>query len=400
MKTLGVKHTQLTCYLSYFAGALVSNLMPLLFLILQDRFKISLVQITFLITLNFCIQMLVDLFAGTFTNKLGLRLPLFLAHIFIFLGLIMLAFLPLIITPYVALITATLLLSLGGGLLEALVSPAFEALPIKHKAENMSLLHSFYCIGVVLITLITTLLIQIFGKQNYIFIVLFWSFLPLINSFFFLKVPLYNLVEENTTAIKIASLFKNKLFWLFVLLMAFSGACELSLAQWASAFAERGLNVSKAVGDLLGPMMFAFFMAISRIFYAKMGQKIDLLKFIILSGGLCLLAYILASITNNPYISLLGFSFGGLSVGIFWPGVLSLASKHFKNAGVSLFGFLALAGDLGCTLGPTYVGIISNNFNGQLKYGIFFAAIFPLLLLTSAGILKIYTKNTKESKKI
>lgn len=378
-------HTITASYLGYITQAIVNNLTPLLLVTFSETFSLPLSKITLLITLNFLIQLAVDYLSAHFVDRVGYRKCIVAAHIFSALGLISMATLPFVLPPFAGLLAASFLYALGGGLIEVLISPIVEACPTENKASVMSLLHSFYCWGTVAVVLLSTLYLSLAGRENWRLLPVLWAILPIANGVFFCLVPIAKLTEEGES-MSVGELFGNKLFWLFIILMAASGASEQAMSQWASAFAEMGLGVSKTVGDLAGPCMFSVLMGLSRVFYAKKADKIDLLGFIIGSGVLSILAYITASLSPNPVVSLIGCALCGLSAGILWPGVFSIASVAFPKGGTAMFAILALAGDLGCSGGPTTVGFVTSLMDGNLKRGIITGSIFPLILVISALI--------------
>lgn len=381
MKKLTYQHTQYACYLGYITQAIVVNLAPLLFVVFQNQFQIPLAKITLLITCNFCIQLTVDFIAARIVDRIGYRPCIIVAHIFSAAGLISMAVLPHIFPdPYWGLLTAVGLYAIGGGLIEVLVSPIVEACPTENKASVMSLLHSFYAWGTAGVIAISTGFLALFGTEKWEILACLWAVLPIFNAFFFARVPIARLTEAGE-GISVSTLFSTKIFWLFVLLMVTAGASEQAMCQWASTFAEQGLGVSKAIGDLAGPCLFSILMGCSRVFYAKFSEKIDLLSFIIGSAVLCICAYLLAALSPSPILSLVGCGLCGLSVGILWPGVFSIASARCPKGGTAMFALLALAGDLGCSGGPTLVGMVSDVFQDNLKIGLLAALAFPVVLI-------------------
>ena len=378
-------HTIRACYLGYITQAIVNNFIPLLFLTFQDSYQISLDRIALLVSVNFGIQLLVDLVAAKFVDKIGYRVCAVSAHVFCTAGLLGLAVLPdLLPSAYAGIVVSICLYAVGGGLLEVLVSPIVEACPTERKEATMSLLHSFYCWGHVFVVLVSTVFFAVFGINNWKIMACIWAVIPLCNCLYFSLVPINTLVEAGG-GMSILELFKTKIFWVLLLLMICSGASEQGMSQWASAFAEAGLGVSKTVGDLAGPCTFAVTMGLSRLFYGKCSEKIDLQKFMILSGGLCIFSYLLSALAPLPFLSLAGCALCGLSVGIMWPGSFSIAAKSLRRGGTALFALLALGGDIGCASGPAIVGFVSGLFGDNLKTGLLFAILFPVLLI--AGLM-------------
>ena len=377
------------CFLGYIVQAIVNNFVPLLFLTFESTYNIPLSKITLLITFNFGIQLLVDLLSAGFVDKIGYRVCAVAAHIFSALGLLGLSVLPEILPDaYIGLLISVTIYALGGGLLEVLVSPIVESCPSKNKEKTMSLLHSFYCWGHVGVVLFSTLFFKIFGIDNWKILTCIWIIIPLANAFLFTRVPLAPLVKDGETGLSMPALFKNRIFWLLMLMMLCAGASEQAVSQWASTFAERGLGVGKTIGDLAGPMTFAILMGSARAFYGKFGDRINLDKFMIGSGVLCIASYLCISLSPSPFLSLVGCGVCGLSVGIMWPGSFSKASAAIRNGGTAMFALLALAGDLGCSGGPSLVGYISSIASDNLKKGILAAIIFPFMLIVGILLLK------------
>lgn len=374
-------HTLYASYLGYITQAIVNTFVPLLFLTFQSTYQISLERITSLVTVNFGIQLVVDLLSTKWVDKIGYRISIVAAHICAAGGLAGLGIFPdLFPDPYWGLLFAVGLYAVGGGLIEVLVSPIVEACPTEKKSAAMSLLHSFYCWGCVLVILISTLFFSIFGIANWRVLSLVWAALPLLNAFYYSQVPIATLHEEGE-AMPARKLFSSGVFWVFALLMVCAGASEQAMSQWASAFAESGLQISKSVGDLAGPCMFSILMGVTRVFYAKFSERINLTAFMIGSGILCIVSYLLASLSVYPLLSLVGCGLCGLSVGILWPGAFSLACTACPKGGTAMFALLALAGDLGCSAGPSLVGFVSDAAQGNLKAGLLAAIGFPILLL-------------------
>ena len=376
------------CFAGYIVQAIINNFVPLLFLTFQRSYNIPLSQITMLVIFNFGVQLLVDLLAIGFVDNIGYRLSMILAHICSAAGLIFLTILPEIFpSTFLGILISVIIYAIGGGLLEVLVSPIVESCPSKNKEKAMSMLHSFYCWGHVGVILFSTLFFHFFGTNNWKILTLIWSILPILNTFSFTKVPLVSMFEENDTGLSIKEFFKNKIFWLLLIMMVCAGASEQAVSQWASTFAEKGLGISKTLGDLAGPMSFAILMGTSRLFFGKYGDKIKLDKFMVYSTLLCILSYLGIALFPLPQLSLISCALCGLSVGIMWPGSFSKAAAAMPKGGTAMFALLALGGDLGCSGGPALVGMVSDSFDDNLKLGILAGTIFPVLLLL--GLLKL-----------
>ena len=386
--------TMRACFTGYIVQAIVNNFAPLLFLTFQRTYHIPLQQITLLVTFNFGIQLLTDLLSVAFVDRMGYRASMVLAHILSALGLICLTVLPERMGhPFAGILISVIVYAVGGGLLEVLVSPVVEACPSTHKEKAMSMLHSFYCWGHVGVVLFSSIFFKLAGIENWKLLAVLWAVIPILNALIFTRVPIAPVLPEGEEGMTIVTLFQNRTFWLLFVMMICAGASEQSVSQWASLFAEKGLGISKTAGDLAGPMAFAFLMGASRAFYGNYGEKINLDRFMAVSSVLCILSYLCLVFMPVPVLSLAGCALCGLSVGIMWPGTFSRASKALPAGGTALFALLALGGDIGCSGGPTLVGMVSGMCKGNLKAGILAALIFPVLLLTGA---KFETKKDRK----
>ena len=388
MSNTKYKHTIYACYLGYITQAAGNNFTPLLFVTFHDTFGIPLSQITLLVALNFIIQLFVDLASAKWIDRIGYRSAVVAAHIFSAAGLCGLAFFPFIFDPFAGLLLSVAFYAVGGGMIEVLVSPIVEATPTDNKSSAMSLLHSFYCWGTVLVILVSTGAFAAFGIGCWRILACVWALLPLATAILFTRVPILTLAEAEGDSMPMRELLGRRIFWVFVILMVGAGASEQGMIQWASTFAERGLGVTKAVGDIVGPCLFSVLMGAARIFYAKKSKSVDLLSCIIWSGALCIFSYLLAAFAPSPMLSLLGCALCGLSVGIMWPGIFSIANVKCKGGGTAMFALLALAGDVGCAGGPSLVGAVSGAFGDSFTYGLAAAVIFPLMLIICAAICK------------
>ena len=377
--------TLYACFVGYIVQAIVNNFVPLLFIMFHQVYRIPMSQITLLITFNFGLQLLVDLLSVTFVDRIGYRASMVIAHICAAAGFVLLTVLPdLCGSAFAGLLISVAIYAVGGGLLEVLVSPVVEACPTPNKEKAMSLLHSFYCWGHVAVVLLSTLFFRICGIGNWKILAWIWAAVPIVNAFVFTRVPMAPLTEEGDRGMTMGELFRQGVFWVLLMMMVCAGASEQAVSQWASAFAEKGLGVSKTVGDLAGPMLFAVLMGSARAFYGKYGDRIRLDRFMAGSGILCIASYLCIALTPHPVTALIGCGVCGLSVGIMWPGTFSKATASVERGGTAMFALLALAGDVGCSGGPTVVGMVSDALGGDLKKGILAGVIFPVLLV--AGI--------------
>lgn len=397
------RKTVLTCYIGFITQAILNNLAPLLFVIFQTQYQISYEMLGRLILTNFTTQIIADILAVKYASKFGYRRLAILAHVLSVMGLVGLSLLPQLLSPYNGLMLAVIIYALGGGIIEVLMSPIVESLPFDEKSSEMSLLHSFYCWGQVGVVIGTTFLLKVFGNELWMYVPLVWALIPLSNIFRFKKVPLVSIETEEETS-KPIELFKSKFFIIALILMLCAGASELTMSQWSSLFAEKGLGVSKVVGDLLGPCLFAILMGIGRTIYGILGNKVQIERALLYSGLLCVICYLVTALAFNPFLSLLGCAVCGLSISLMWPGTFSMSAKYYPQGGVMMFGLLAIAGDVGASIGPWIAGVISDivqTMNGidqymislsaeqiGLKAGLLVAIIFPLLLCVGILLLK------------
>ena len=411
-KTQNFKSTVFACYRGYITQGIVNNLSPLFFVLFQNKFGISYSLISALILCNFVTQVITDMLSVKYVDRIGYRKSAVIAHALAFLGLVMQGTLPNVLpAPYVGLVLATIVNGVGGGLIEVIISPIVDSCPGDAKASAMSLLHSFYCWGQVGVVLITTLLLRLIGEDLWFIIPILWSLLPLYNLFRFLKVPLMPTVpEEEKTPLK--TLFTSKIFLVALLLMLCAGASELAMSQWSSLFAERALGVTKVIGDLLGPCLFAVFMGIGRTIYGVWGEKIHLTGTMVFCAALCILCYLGTALFENPWLSLLSCALCGFSVSLMWPGTFSLTSAAYPKGGTAMFGILAVLGDVGCSVGPALMGAVSGAVSGNakiaasfpnltadqlgLKSGMLFSAVFPAFILIGVLLLTRFHKSANK----
>ena len=380
---MNYRKTLIACYMGFVTQAIAANFAPLLFLTFHKSYVIPLGKIALISSVFFITQLIVDILCAHFADVIGYRKCVVGSQLLSAVGLIGLAFLPQVTAdPFTGIIISTILYAIGSGLTEVLVSPIVEACPFEHKEAAMSLLHSFYCWGAVGVILLSTLFFSLFGIENWKVLSCIWAVIPLCNVFNFAVCPIEHPTEDGKGS-SIGSLLKVPLFWLSILLMICAGASELSMAQWASAFAESALGLSKSMGDIAGPCMFAVTMGISRSLYGKYGEKLDLMKFMIGSGALCLACYITASLSEIPLLGLVGCIVCGFSVGIMWPGTISICSAKIPLGGTAMFALLAMAGDMGGALGPAIIGNISQNAGDNIQKGLFAGCVFPAVLVIS-----------------
>ena len=382
------RKTLLACYLGFITQAISANFAPLLFLTFRNTYGIPLEKIAMIPMTFFLTQLLIDFAATKFVDRIGYRTCVVCSQMVSAVGLALLAVLPdLLPDPFIGILIAVVLYAVGAGLIEVLISPIVEACPFENKDGMMSLLHSFYCWGSVGGILGSTLFFAVFGVENWRIVAVLWAVPPFMNTFNFLRCPIERLTEDGE-GMTMGQLFRMPLFWLMAMLMVCSGASEISMSQWASAFTESAMGVSKTVGDLAGPCLFAVLMGISRVFYGRMSEKLDLTRTMLGCGALCVMCYLLASLSSSPVPGLMGCALCGISVGIMWPGTLSLSAQKCPRGGTVMFALLALAGDLGGSIGPSLVGSVSSMADGNLKTGLLAATVFPVLLISGLLVLK------------
>lgn len=382
------KKTLIACYLGFITQAICANFAPLLFITFHTSYGITFANLALISTVFFFTQLLVDLVCAKIVDYIGYRTCVVAAEVTSGLGLAGLAFIPeLTPSPFSGIIISVIIYAIGSGLTEVLVSPIVEACPFENKEGTMSLLHSFYCWGSVGVIVGSTLFFSIFGIENWKILAIIWAIIPLYNIYNFATCPIEQLVEDGES-MTMGQLFTTRLFWLFIILMICAGSSELAMAQWASAFAESALHVSKTVGDLAGPCGFAVCMGISRVLYGKYGEKVDLTVFMAWSGIMCLACYLLAGLASIPILGLIGCALCGFTVGIMWPGSISISSRVLPKGGTAMFALLALAGDLGGAVGPAIIGNVSQSAGENLQAGVLAGIGFPIVLVVCVLIVR------------
>lgn len=392
---LGYGHTVATCFLGFICQSVTINFAPLLFLTFSSEFDIPLSSITALITVNFGIQLLTDLISPRFVDKMGYKTSMLLAHGLCALGLVLLPTLPDLFGGFAGLLLATAVYAVGGGLLEVLASPIIESCPMKNKSGLMSLLHSFYCWGIVITVLVSTAFFSFFGTENWRIMAFIWAILPIANAIYisFVPMPTPPPVEVGKTDMK--TVFSSKLFWIFLCMMFASGASEMAIQQWASTFAESALKVDKSLGDLIGVCGYAVMMGSVRLLHGRFSERLPKKLSLLFCGVLTLCCFMAVALSKNPIIGFIGCVFCGFAVGIFWPGTFTLATSKMPGCTTSMFALLSLAGDVGCTAGPTVTGFVSDAAGGDLRMGILVASIFPVIMISALALLGIQKEKNK-----
>ncbi|MCL2494137.1 MAG: MFS transporter [Oscillospiraceae bacterium] len=382
-----------TCYLSTCTQALIVNLPPLLFTLFERDYGMNYERLGRLVLINFVTQLIVDAIAARLADGVGYRRCLVAAHLAAALGLALYGLLPLFLPKdmlYAGLCLATVIFSMGGGLIEVLVSPIVNEIGGHLGAGAMTLLHSFYCWGQMLTVLFSTVLLRFLPDGMWHAVPLLWTAVPLATTAGFATCPMAEPGMSETPAIPLSRLLRNGPFWLAVALMACGGASEIAMAQWASLFAEQGVGVSKLAGDLLGPCLFAVLMALVRMLYGKFENKLQLEKILRWSAVACMACYFLAALSKNAALALAACALTGATVALMWPGILHRSAGRFPGGGTGLFGMLALGGDVGCSLGPWMIGLIGDR--AGLRPALLAGAAFP------AGFLALMFVGRREEK--
>ena len=394
--------TKIACYTGYFVQAIINNLASLFYVVFQNEFNLNYSKISWLILINFVSQIFIDFTSVRLIRKIGYRISIILAHIFAASGLVLLGILPRALSNhFVGLVIPIIIYAIGSGLIEVLISPIIEGLPLNNKSGEMALLHSFYCWGQASVVLITTFAVKFIGSENWIYMPILWAIIPFINMFAFMKVPIIPPVPDGEDEMKIGELFKKPTFLICAALMLCAGSSEIAMAQWASTFAEKSLGVSKFTGDLLGPCLFAVLMGSGRVLFGYFGDRLNIRRVLTFSAALCIASYLITTVIPVPIVSLIGCGLCGLSASTMWPGIFSLAAKHYPNGGTAMFAMLAMFGDFGCAFGPWLTGILSDvasSSNGitmePLKFGLIFCIAFPTLMICLLN----FTKSMKNVK--
>lgn len=376
----------MSCYIGYVVQAIINNLLPLFFLILQTDYSLTYEALGRLILINFCVQIAVDIVAVRAVNIIGYRTTVVLSHALAALGLAMLGLLPMLFPKniYICLVAAICVYATGSGIIEVIISPLVEYLPTKNKSAQMCFLHSFYCWGQVFCVIATTLLIHFFTNANWMWVPLIWALIPFINMFSFITAPfVIPKAEREHTNMKMGELLRTPCFYKLLTFMLCAGVSEMAVAQWSSMFAEQALGVSKVVGDLLGPCAFAVFMGAGRLIYGFFGNRIPMNVLIMANAALCSACYIIIALSASPVICLATCAVCGFSVSLMWPGTYSVAAQQLPKGGTAMYGLLAMLGDMGCSLGPWLTGLVAD-WHG-LQAGFLVTSIFPVVLFLASA---------------
>lgn len=388
------KITKYTCYLFYILQGTLLNITPVLFVPLIEQFGLSYAKLGALASVNFAVQMAVDILLSKSVDKHGYRIALQVSSVAAFIGYAIFAWAPgMSDSPYMWLIIGTIIMSFGSGFMEITISPLIHALPDKAKGKNMALLHSFYAWGQLITIIITTLLLAMIGRENWRFIVTGWMIVPVAGFILATVMPTPEIVPEETKTSSF-TIFKNPMFILFILMIFFGSCSETIMTLWCSTFLEQAVGLNKVIGDLAGMSMFSVMLGTCRIVCAMAEKKIKLYHFMLFGALGALLCYIIVSFTTIPILSLIFCALTGFATGMLWPGTLVFAADYFPKAGAWLFAYLAIAGDMGGVVGPWLTGLIADS--AGLKAGIGMSAIFPVLTFMC---IVIYLRKLKSVKR-
>ena len=381
---LSYKHTKICCYLAYFTQASVITFLPLLFMIFHTKYGLPYAQLGLLVTVNFAVQMTVDLTAFRMVDQIGYRKSLLLACSLCFIGFTMISVLPnLMSNTFAALCIAVITYSAGGALIDIVANPLLNALPIvnpERKAMELSMLHAVFCWSQVILIVGTTLLLRVLGSTLWWIPPLVLALVPLVNFGLLLAVPVPAAVSKEER-ITLRGLFSSKLFIMMCVGMACAGGIELVMAQWASSFAESALHLRKTTGDLVGPCLFALMMGVGRTIYGVWGDRINLIDAMILGGFGAVACYLVVGFSYNPIVDIVGCAMTGLCVSFMWPGIMSVCAADLPTGGAGMFAVLAVFGDSGGSLGPVIAGWIADRNGGNLHTGLLFGLVYCAIVL-------------------
>ncbi len=380
------KGTKIACFAGFVVQAIVNNFLPLLFIIFNTQYSLNYEELGRLLFINFFVQLVVDLLTPLVVRRIGYRGAAIACHGLAALGLCMLGILPMLFSNhiYACLVAAIVVYASGSGIIEVCISPMVELIPGDKKGADMAFTHSFYCWGQAFTVLVSTLLLFLLGQDRWQLVPIFWAVIPFVNMFVFMRVPVIEQPDEP--AAKTAkTLFKSRDFWGFAIIMICAGASEITMAEWASLFAQQSLGISKSIGDLLGPCAFAICMGSGRVIFGILDGKFSPKKALIMNNILCVACYLGVALLKAPALALVACALCGFSVSLSWPGTYSMAAKRFATGGTLMFSFLALCGDLGCSVGPWLMGIVANATTLHIGFAV--CAIFPAVMVMTVPIL-------------
>ena len=355
------KLTKNACHLTGMSMAVTANLSPILFVTFKEMYNLSYTLLGLLVVVNFFTQLFIDLVFTFFSKYFNIHKTVRTTPFVVFCGLVLYAVLPKIFPhmAYIWIAMGTVVFSVASGLSEVLLSPVIAAIPSENPDREMSKLHSMYAWGVVGVVILSTIFITIFGEENWMYLALIWSAIPFVAFLMFLKAEFPQM--ENFEKGEKETVIFNKGIVLCVLCIFLGGAAECTMSQWASGFIENAVGVPKIYGDVLGVALFALLLGAGRTLYSKYGKNIiNVLLYGMLGASLC---YFTASITLNPVVGVVACAMTGIFTSMLWPGTLIYVEEKFKNVGVAVYALMAAGGDMGASLAPQLLGIISDKFS-------------------------------------
>lgn len=393
------------CYSTNLSMAVVGSLQSLLFVSFRELYGISYSLLGTLVLINFCTQLGIDLIFSFYSHKFNIEKTVRAIPLITAAGLLIYALYPLFFpeTAYFGLTVGTIVFASSGGLAEVLISPVIAAIPAENPEREMSKLHSIYAWGVVGVVIISTIFLKVFGGNNWYWLAILWTSLPILGAVLYHKQSLPQMQTPEKSG-NVVQLIKKPAFFLCFACIFLGGASECTMSQWSSSYLEKALNIPKVYGDIFGVAMFAVMLGLGRSLYAKYGKNIRRVLFAgTIGAAIC---YLTAAFSNLAIIGLIACALTGLCVSMLWPGSLVVASDQFPSAGVAIFALMAAGGDFGASVAPQLVGVVTDAVMENesmvtwaasmgltadqigMKAGLLIAAVFPLLGILVTGILR------------
>ncbi len=406
------KKTKFACYYTYLAMSSVFSLPPILFMTFRDMYDISYTLLGTLVLTNFCTQLLVDLIFSFFGKYFNPHTALRVTPLLTGVGLLTYALIPHYFPQmaYAGLLIGTVLFSIAAGLGEVLVSPTIAAIPSDTPDKDMAALHSLYGYGVVMVVAVSTLFLELFGRENWMYLTMFWAVLPVIASILLFASPMPPMDLSHAPDQKSAAK-RNTGIILCMLCIFFGSAAENAMTNWVSSYIEQALQIPKAIGDILGLTLFAVLLALTRTLYAKYGKNIY--KVLLVSMASAVGCYLVASLSPIPVISMIACVLTGIATSMLWPGTLILMEEKIPHAGVAAYALMAAGGDFGASVAPQLLGVITDTVAASewvlplsqslsispeqigMKLGMLIAALFPLCGVSVLLYIKRYFAKQK-----
>ncbi len=360
------KRLKAACYVSNINGAIVCNLSPLMFLTFRNMYDITYSMLGLLVTINFCTQLGVDLIFSFFSHKFNVpktakAMPIICMSGFLIFSLYPFAFPN---SVYTGLVIGTFLFSIAGGLCEVLISSMIAAISTTDPDREMAKLHSLYAWGVVLSITFSSVFLYIFGTHNWQWLVLILTIVPLTCAILYQGANFPDIVTPKKMSVAFDYL-KKRGVWLCVLAIFLGGASELIMAQWSSTYLEKALGIPKVWGDIFGVALFGLTLGIGRTLYAKLGKNIS--RALIWGAVGATVCYLFAALSLNPVVGLVSCALTGFCVSMMWPGSLIVSSDRYPHGGILIYALMAAGGDLGASVGPQFVGVITDLFISDIN---------------------------------